>query len=280
MTPKRTPNAIKYPGGQYYYANDIVKMFPPRLSPDNPNGYVHYVEAFFGGGSILFANDPEGISEVVNDLDGELTNFWRVLQNSTQFTEFKRMVEAIPFSESEFSGSVNDEALIPSFSVESAVNFFIHSRQSRAGSQKSFTPITKTRTRRGMNNEVSAWLTAIEGLPLVHERLKRVLILNRFAIQVIREQDGQKTLFVCDPPFLHETRSSPATYKYEMTNEEHQELLDTLKQCKGKVILLGYDSVMYNTALSSWNKKVLKQANHAASGDKKRVMEQHIWLNF
>ena len=69
--------------------------------------------------------------------------------------------------------------------VERAVNFFIRCRQSRAGCFKDFATLSRTRTRRGMNEQASAWLTVIDGLPEVHARLKRVVILNHDALDVI-----------------------------------------------------------------------------------------------
>jgi hypothetical protein len=79
---------------------------PPRVK--NPNkpaaddpGWLHYVEPYFGGGAVLLALDPEGISEVANDLDGRLMNFWRVLQNDADFARLQRVIEAVPFSERE-----------------------------------------------------------------------------------------------------------------------------------------------------------------------------------
>lgn len=63
-----------------------------------------------------------------------------------------------------------------------------------------------------MNKQASAWLSAVEGLPAVHDRLKRVVILDRPAIEVIRTQDGEKTLFYLGPPYLHETMASTGEY--------------------------------------------------------------------
>src|SRR5260370_16310080 len=84
---------LKWTGGNHYLAGRIVGLMPT---------HTHYVEPFAGGLAVLLAKSPDGISEVVNDLDGRLTNFWKVLQNETMFLEFQRLVEAIPFSESEW----------------------------------------------------------------------------------------------------------------------------------------------------------------------------------
>jgi len=61
-----------------------------------------------------------------------------------------------------------------------------------------------------MNEQASAWLRAVDGLPDVHQRLQRVVILNDDAVIVIRQQDGPHTLYYLDPPYLHETRATPA----------------------------------------------------------------------
>ncbi len=76
---------LKWHGGKHYLAEKIVAKMPARcMQPNDPDtndpGWLHYCEPYFGGGSVLLVNDPTGISEVVNDVDGRLTNFWRVLQ--------------------------------------------------------------------------------------------------------------------------------------------------------------------------------------------------------
>ena len=93
-----------------------------------------------------------------------------------------------------------------------------------------------------MNGNTSEWLSAIEGLPEVHRRLSRVLIEKMNAIDLIAREDTPGTLFYCDPPYLHETRTAPDAYAHEMSEREHRELLATLLGCKGKVMLSGYPS--------------------------------------
>jgi DNA adenine methylase len=131
-----------------------------------------------------------------------------------------------------------------------------------------------------MNEQCSAWLNAVEGLPAVHARLKRVVILNRPALEVIRSQDDPRTLFYLDPPYLHETRTSPNVYALEMTNDDHAELLTTICQCKGKVMLSGYRSRLYDDAMAGWTRHTFDLPNHAASGDSKRRMIECLWCNF
>src|SRR5262249_53323610 len=188
--------------------------------------------------AVLLANDPAGISEAVNDLDGRLTDFWRVLQDPERFRELERVLTATPFSEAEWQGA--GDCLDDPNPIRAAVAFFVRCRQSLAGRLDTLGPLTRNRTRRGMNEQASAWLNAVEGLPAVHARLRRVAILCRPALEVIHQQDGERTLFYLDPPYLPGTRSAPDVYGHEMTAADHRELLTVVCQCKGKVMLSGY----------------------------------------
>jgi len=267
LATKRLPPPLKWHGGKWYLAPKIIALMPR---------HIHYVEPFAGGLSVLLAKKPDGISEVVNDIHGQLSNFWRVLQHDHLFAQMQRFLEAVPFSESEWK----DSDLVGSNPAESAARFFIRCRQSLAGRFDCFAPISRRRTRRGMNEQASAWLSAIEGLPAVHGRLKRVAVLNRDAFDVIRQQDSEGTLFYLDPPYLSETRTVDDVYTHEMTVSQHADLLDTVKNCRGKVMLSGYRSPMYDDQLAAWNRHEFSLPNQAASGKTKRRMIEVVWCNF
>lgn len=259
---------LKWHGGKFYLASKIVGLMPP---------HTHYVEPYAGGLSVMFAKDPEGVSEVANDLHGDLTNFWRVLQVDETFERFKRVLEAVPFSEVEWRDAAQAKPAAP---VDRAVRFFICCRLSLAGRMDRFAPLSKVRTRRGMNEQASAWINAVDGLAAVHARLRRVVIYNRDALDVIREQDGPGTLFYLDPPYLGETRASEDVYTHEMKDNQHGQLLDLITQCKGSVMLSGYPSVLYTRRLAEWTKHEFSIPNSAAKVRKKRVMTEVVWCNF
>jgi len=131
-----------------------------------------------------------------------------------------------------------------------------------------------------MNGNVSEWLSAIEGLPEVHLRLCRVLIERMPALELIKREDTPGTLFYCDPPYLHETRTATNAYSHEMSEEEHRKLLATLLECKGKVMLSGYPSALYESALGKWTRHTFELPNNAAGGETKRRMTEVLWCNF
>ena len=253
-------------------ARRIVELMPP---------HIHYVEPFAGGLAVLLAKNPVGVSEVVNDLNGALCNFWKVLREPVLFEKFYRIVQATPFSEPIWRESHDSLEIHPNAcEVDRAVWFFVTCRQSLAGRMNGFAPLSHARTRRGMNEQASAWLTSIEGLPSVHHRLQRVAILNRPALDVLYQEDAPETLFYCAPPYLHQTRTVNDAYAHEMTEDQHRQLLQALKTIKGKVMLSGYQSELYDRAVPGWNRHFFELPNNAAGGDKKRRMIEVVWCNF
>lgn len=262
---------LKWHGGKHYLASRIVALMPP---------HTHYVEPYAGGLAVLLAKNPEGVSEVANDLNGDLANFWETLQHQHAFDLMRRQLEATPFSEDEWKWSGGRFAL--DSGVDRAIKFFVRCRQSMAGRMTNFAPLSRTRTRRGMNEQASAWIAAVDGLPAVHARLRRVAILNHDALDVIRQQDGPATLFYLDPPYLHETRQSRDAYAHEMTEEQHTDLCTVIRKCEGKVMLSGYPSELYRFQLEAqgWKRHDFDLPNNAAGGDAKRRMVECVWCNF
>ena len=283
-TGKRLTAPLKWWGGKTYLAPKIIELMPRHL---------HYVEPYFGGGAVLLAKDPldeskywgskcyeQGISEVVNDINRELTNFWRVLQDDGTFASFRRIVEAIPFSQIEWEEVETRQHPVKPPDVQAAVAFFVRCRLSRAGEFKAFATLSRNRTRRRQNEQASAWWNCVEGLPAIRDRLRRVVILNQDALTVIGAQDGQKTLFYLDPPYVPHARATLGNYAHEMTEADHKAMLDAIKHCQGKVILSGYPNSLYDRELHDWNQHEIEIDNKAAGGKQKQKMTEVLWMNF
>ncbi|MGC9261260.1 MAG: DNA adenine methylase [Phycisphaerae bacterium] len=265
-------NPLKWHGGKYYLAPAIVGLMPP---------HIHYVEPYAGGLSVLLAKNPDNVSEVVNDLNSDLTNFWDVLRSEKTFTKFQRIIQATPFSEAQWdraAGQLNaDDA------VTRAAAFFVLCRQSHSGRMQSFATLTRNRTRRGMNEQASAWTGAVDGLPLIHARLRRVVILNRPAVDVITSQDGPNTLFYLDPPYVHETRQTTNEYgDFEMSLPQHQELIATVLASEGRFMISMYHHPLYDDLIErrGWRVAEFNLPNNAAGGQNKRRMVECVYMNF
>jgi DNA adenine methylase len=262
---------LKTHGGKHYLAQKIIALMPP---------HTHFVEPYAGGLAVLLAKDCEGVSEVVNDLNGDITNFWQVLQDEGLFSQLQRRVQAIPFSQVEWHKAQQGLATATD-PVDRAALFFILCRQSMSGRCADFSPLTRNRTRGGMNEQASSWLHAIDGLSKVHARLQRVVIFNQPALEVLRSQDGPATLFYLDPSYLPETRASKKTFgPFEMTVEQHEELLDAITGLQGMVMISGYASELYDSKLAAWDRREFELPNNASNGKQKRRMTEVVWCNF
>jgi DNA adenine methylase len=271
---------LKTPGGKAPLAQQIIGAFPPHL---------HYVEPYAGGLGVLLAKDPEGVSEVVNDVDGRLTNFWVVLADHELFRLFERTALATPFCQARWEAARDYADLLkqgarrgdgPIGRVTDAVEYFVLVRQSFAGRRKSFAPLSRTRTRRGMNEQASAWMGAVDGLREVHTRLRRVVILNDDALRVIEQQDGPMTLQYMDPPYMLGTRTTPDHYEHEMTDQHHHDLIDLVKTLKSKVVISTYPNSIYEGGLSQWNRLDMDVPNQMSASARKRRMTERLYMNY
>lgn len=256
---------VKWHGGKYYLASRIVQAFPRHRI---------YLEAFGGAASVLLNKEPVDV-EAYNDLDMRITRLFRVLQR--QGREFVERARFIPYSQKEFEDAAEYPSDAPD--LDKAICDFIRWRQSFGGKGKTWS-YTTSRARGGMAGDVNAWWTAIEQLPEITERLRRVQILNQPAVDAIRRFDSTETLVYCDPPYLHETRDpkSRDVYGIEMSEREHVQLVTVLNGCKSKVVLSGYPSPLYNDLLRSWRRLEFDIANHSAGGKKKARKTEVLWI--
>jgi DNA adenine methylase len=220
------------------------------------------------------------VSEVLNDIDSDLMIFYRVLKDPETFGRLRRLLELTLHSEGEWraarqalSGPVGDR-------VERAAALFVCCRQSLSGRKDTFAPTVRTRLRGGRNDGVNGWWSAVDGLAAAHKRLSDVKVLCRPAVEVIQSEDTPATLFYCDPPYLHETRAATGSYAFEMNDADHQELLDVLLACRGKVMLSGYPSALYDRALAGWTRHTFDLPNNAAGGKTKGRETEVLWCNF
>jgi DNA adenine methylase len=227
---KTCPPPFKYWGGKTRIVDKILELMPP---------HAMYVEPFCGSAQVFFKRNPldkrweppgpydpdyrGGVSEVLNDLDGRVINFFRAVRNPETYQRLYERLHWTLVSRAEWESTlVHEYGKDP---IADAVAFFTGCRQSRDGAMKNFAGCTKERTRRGMNDLASAWWTGVEGLADVRDRLSRVLLENRPAMQVIKQYDGPRTLIYTDPPYVQATRVAKDVYRYEMSLEDHSELL-------------------------------------------------------
>jgi len=258
---------VKWHGGKRYLAKRIISLFPPHRI---------YLEPFGGAASVLLNKPPVDV-EAYNDLDLRITRLFRILQ--TQGREFVERVQFVPYSQYEFEQAA--EYPPNALDLDKAICDFIRWRQSFGGKGKVWS-YTTTRPRGGMAGDVNAWWTAVDQLPRIIDRLRRVQILHQPALDAIKRFDHPNALIYCDPPYLHETRdpNSCDVYGVEMSKEEHIELAEVLSECKSRVVLSGYPSDLYGDLYRSWYQVTFDMPNHSAGGKTKARKLEVLWLNW
>lgn len=209
----------------------LRKLVPP---------HSEYVEVFGGGASLLFAKKPSPV-EVYNDIDEGLANFFRVMRDIKCFRRFHRAVRWTPYSRQEHVEARSwMEQEDP---VERARMWFILARQSFGGNFFGNSWGFAVSGEHG-SSPPERWISAIEGLREVHERLKHVQVENLDWRRCLELYRMPTTLLYCDPPYLPETRKAGG-YAHELTEKDHEDLLDALHRFPGMVMLSGYDNDLY-----------------------------------
>lgn len=262
---------IKRHGGKHYLAKWIHSHFPEWAS------YTHYVEPFFGSGAVLFAHRM-GKSEVANDIDGNLIAFFQCLSDPLYRSDLIDALSVTPMHEAIWREAVKRLESGDCNLLDRAISFFIACRQSYQALGTTFAAISRSRTRGGRNEQVNAWFGAIDGLAEISDRLLNVLFTSRPALELLLNEDGPTTLFYLDPPYMHGTRTAKQAYQYEMTDEEHSEMLDLLNISKAKIVLSGYDNPLYSRKLSNWQRYDREIDNKASK--EHRIVTESIWCNY
>jgi len=261
--------AFGWYGGKFSHLDWLLPLLPPCR---------HYCEPFGGSGAVLLNRDPAPI-ETYNDLDGEVVNFFRTLREHTE--ELLKAIVLTPFSREEFASACQLDPQLPE--LERARRFYVRARQVRTGlAQKASVgrwANCKRTSRAGMSGVISRWLGAVEHLPLIAERLLRVQIENRPAIDVIRLYDSEETFFYCDPPYVHETRGDSNAYAKEMSDADHRSLAEVLNALQGKAAVSNYQCQLMDQLYPPprWKKHVApEKTNHATKGKRAEV----LWTNY
>ena len=230
---------VQWYGGKGIMASKIIALFPPHET---------FVEPFGGGASILLAKAASNI-EVYNDIDAGLVNFFRVLRDPKKFQKLHALCLLTPYSRQEFNDcrklwrETEDE-------IERAHQWFVVARMSFSGDFGHSNSWSRSvgMSRRSMAGAVSRYLSAIEAMPLVHERLMRVQIEQNDFRKILTQYDSERTLFYLDPPYMHETRQRQR-YQYELNDKDHREMCEIILEGRGKFILSGYPNRLYETLL-------------------------------
>jgi DNA adenine methylase len=227
-------------GGKGLIKNKIIPLLPPHRE---------YVEPFAGSAAVFFAKKP-ALIETLNDVDGAVMNFYKVLRDVELFEKLVLRLNLTPYARDEYKDSRNEWPRENDL-FEKAVKWFIANEMAFSATTDHYSWKKATLTSKGKMAEcVSKYLNRINGLFEFHLRLRMAQIENVDFRRILKSHNAPSTLAYCDPPYLKSTRGSHG-YLFEMTEIDHYELVQLLLDYSGMVVLSGYDNAIYQPLLKA-----------------------------
>lgn len=234
--------------------------------------HTHYVEPYAGSLAVLLAKPPSRM-ETVNDLDGDLMLFWRVLRDRPE--ELARACALTPHSRAERELALERGEQLAD--LERARRVWVCLTQGRTGTLRNtgwrFDSSDNAHT--SMPRRMAGY---VERIMQVAARLAQVSLECRPALDVVAAYGAKRnTLLYLDPPYLGAVRER--NYRHEMRTEtDHRALADALHACAATVVVSGYASELYDRELfAGWHRRELAAATSQGGTWKDRV--EVLWSN-
>jgi DNA adenine methylase len=249
--------ALRYPGSKWSLASRIVDQFQP---------HYHYVEPFFGSGAVFFTK-PAAPHELINDRNSLVSNLFRVLRD--QPDELCDLLMLTPWSRDEY----DESHILTGIPIEDARRFVVRVWQAHASDLAKKTGWKNRGVKQRAGGMSHRWNKVPDQLKTLAIRLKDAEIENRDAIEVIGRFSSEDCLIYADPPYPHSVRTQHM-YGNEMSDADHELLLDALLKHRGPAVVSGYANEMYDEAFKSWRRIVTK----APKTEKAALRLEVLWV--
>ena len=278
---------LRYHGGKFRLAPKLIPLFPPHRV---------YTEAYGGGGSVLLQK-PRCFSEIYNDLDGEVVNVFRVLQNRKKAARLEALLRVTPFSREEFclsyKHSRSDVERARRTIIRSFMGFGSDSisrlKASRAGFNTRLSSVMSTGFRWNSNRSgttaASDWRAYPNHISSFVDRLQGVVIENRDAKTILQKMDREDALHYVDPPYPMHVRqigngsTLEHRYRHELTDRDHEELAEVLHSLKGMVMVSSYPGPLYERLFRGWTTAEWTGGQFCSQNSGPKARTEVVWMN-
>ena len=260
-----------YFGGKSGMFKKIINHFP------DPSTYNTYIEPFGGSYGIGLKLYPYPEIEIYNDLEQNVYSLFKVISDKFLFEEFKQKCDLVHYSEDlrkDYKLLLKQDNLSL---IDRSFYFFYVNRTSHngVGGMKINTII-----RRKMSKCISDMLSTIDNLYDLHQRLSKVIILNRDGIELIKKYNNKENVFIyCDPPYEQSTRTN-TRYKVDMNNDQHIDFINSVINVKSKILISGYDCKLYNKLTDNGFKKISFEVKTISGNFKPKTKIENLWMNY
>lgn len=229
-------------GGKSKLRKTIIEMIPEHTC---------YIELFFGAGWVYFGKEKSKV-EVVNDIDKELINLFKMIKYHSP--EIERQLE-YEFSGRDIFEEYKHCTIEYLTEIHRAVRFLYLITQSFAGRGGVYGY--------GTNTKPSPQIFYKNVLGDLKERLRNTYVENLSFEKIIDKYDREYSFFFCDPPYLETTG-----YGNTFGEHEHLILRDKLSNIKGKFLLTINDHENIREWYKDFNIKEV-QVNYSVSKETK-----------
>ena len=246
---------VPWIGGKRRLAKHILPLFP---------AHTCYVEPFCGAAALYFLKTPSK-TEVINDINGELVNLYRVVKHHLE--EFIRQFKWALVSRQIYKWlqDTPEETLTD---IQRAARFYYLQKQAFGGKVADHTFGTSTTSAPRFN-----LLRIEEELSMAHLRLSRTLIEHLDWHQCIERYDRPHTLFYCDPPYW-----GTEGYGVEFGLENYDHMAELARSTKGKMIISVNDIPEMRQAFNGLNIQTV-DINYSLAG-KPSPRQELVICNF
>lgn len=248
---------VPWIGGKRRLAKHILPLFP---------AHTCYVEPFCGAAALYFLKTPSKI-EVINDINGELVNLYRVVKHHLE--EFVRQFKWALVSRQIYKWlqDTPEETLTD---IQRAARFYYLQKQAFGGKVADHTFGTSTTSAPRFN-----LLRIEEELSMAHLRLSRTLIEHLDWHQCIERYDRPHTLFYCDPPYWG---TEGYGVDFPMSNYIH--MAELAWSIKGKMIISVNDIPEMRQAFNGLNIQTVDISYNLKVSGKATPRKELVICNF
>lgn len=255
---------LKWPGSKWNLAQWIIAQMPRHHC---------YIEPFFGSGAVFFNKEPAHV-EIINDRDGAICALFRLIRENPG--DLAALVALTPWSRDEYDECRQNIA--QGGDLERARRLLVAMWQGigvrRSCGHEDRVAINGWRSRNAAHQSPTAtWRRLPERIQIAAIRLQDAQIENRPALDVIERHNTSEVLIYADPPYHFDTRTR-LLYAHEMDDQGHTDLLDSLENHLGPVMLSGYDCSLYDRRLRGWQRLQIE-----VRAQNNAVRTETLWLN-
>ena len=260
-TKLKTP--ISYYGGKQTMASHILPLIPDHKV---------YTEAFSGGLAVFFQK-PKVEVECINDMNGHVVNFYRVMKSD--FALLKMLIDQTPNSRQVHRET---EYILKNFEYFSDIRrawaFWVQTNMSFSSilmGGYAYAVQKNTQCRKILNKKIAFNKD-------LARRLDMVDIENNDALKVIRSRDTENTFHYVDPPYINTHCGHYEGY----TVQNYKDLLSCLSNIQGKFLLSSYPSDLLSeyTANNQWNTKTITKKIVASRTERTKDKIEVLTANY